>query len=101
MPAARDSARVTLVVRPGCHLCDDARETVRDVAQECGVTWQEVSLEGDDELTARYGELVPVVLVDGAQHAYHRVDARRLREALLDAGDGPAWLRRWGRRRGV
>lgn len=106
-PSAGDAAdepapRLTLVVRPGCHLCGDARETVRRVAGETGTRWREVSLDGDVELTARYGELVPVVLVDGAQHTFHRVDAERLREALVgDAAEGPAWLRRWSRRRGV
>lgn len=95
-------ARVTLVGRPGCHLCDEARAVVREVAAQTGTTWTEVSLLDDPDLMARYAELVPVVLVDGAQHTFHRVDRARLREAVLAVPDGgPAWLRRWRRRPGV
>ena len=101
MTLENNRARVTLVGRPGCHLCDEAREVVRAVAAETGTAWTELSLLDDPDLAARYAEMVPVVLVDGAQHTFHRVDADRLREALTATGDGPAWLRRWRRRGGV
>jgi Glutaredoxin-like domain (DUF836) len=84
--------RITLVGRPGCHLCDDAREVVRRVADDTGAGWVELSVDDDPELLARYSEQVPVVLVDGAQHDFWRVDEQRLRRALTGAG----W-RRWGR----
>ena len=75
-------ARITLVGRPGCHLCDDAREVVRRVADDTGVGWVELSVDDDSDLLARYSEQVPVVLVDGAQHDFWRVDEQRLRQAL-------------------
>jgi len=88
--------RLVLLGRPGCHLCDDARRVVAAVADETGTAWVERSVDDDPDLRARYGELVPVVLVDGAQHAFYRVDAARLRTALA----GPRGLRhRWGLRR--
>ncbi|MEO7422662.1 MAG: glutaredoxin family protein [Ornithinibacter sp.] len=77
-----DHSRITLVTRPGCHLCDVARVTVSAVAAEVGVGWTEVSIEDDAVLRERYAEQIPVTLVDGARHDYWRVDAGRLRAAL-------------------
>ncbi|XVX21004.1 glutaredoxin family protein [Actinomycetota bacterium] len=74
--------RITLIGRPGCHLCDVARETVVAVAEELGEQVEERSLLDDPELMARYAEMIPVILVDGRQHDYWRVDADRLRAAL-------------------
>ncbi len=74
--------RVTLYTRPGCHLCDDARAVVAAVCADLGESFTEVDIDGDPELTRRYGEEIPVTLVDGIQHDYWRVDADRLRRAL-------------------
>jgi hypothetical protein len=75
-------ARVTLIGKPGCHLCDEARAVVESVCAETGQTWQEWSIEGDPALYDQYAEEIPVVLVDGEQHDFWRVDAQRLRVAL-------------------
>ncbi len=74
--------RVVLYSKPGCHLCDDAREVVDSVCAELSVSWHEVDISTDDDLTARYWEQIPVTLVDGRQHDFWRVDAARLRAAL-------------------
>ena len=75
-------ARITLIGRPGCHLCDDARAVVTRVADAVGADVEELSIDDDPALAERYGEEIPVVLVDGAQHAFWRVDEHRLTEAL-------------------
>jgi hypothetical protein len=77
-----DRPRVTLVGKPGCHLCDDAREVISRVAAELGVAWDEVSILDDRALAEQYAEQIPVTLVDGRQHDYWRVDEARLRAAL-------------------
>lgn len=74
--------RVTLVSRPGCHLCDDARAVIAAVTAELGETFVEVDLRSDPELLERYAEMIPVTFVDGVQHDYWRVSAHRLRSAL-------------------
>jgi hypothetical protein len=76
------SARVTLVTRPGCHLCEAAREVVARVCTDLGETWEELDLNADPALAARYAEEIPVTLVDGRQHDFWRVDETRLRRAL-------------------
>lgn len=73
---------VTLLTRPGCHLCEDAREVIARVAADLGVPWQERDItESDDDLRA-YGEMIPVTLIDGVQHDFWRVSEQRLRAAL-------------------
>jgi glutaredoxin len=74
--------QVTLLGKPGCHLCDDARVVVERVADELGVPWEERSILDDEDLLAEYAEQIPVVLVDGRQHTFWRVDEARLRAAL-------------------
>ena len=80
--AGATPARITLIGKPGCHLCDDAREVIARVAAELGVDWEERSIADDPELAEEYWEQIPVTLVDGRQHDYWRVDERRLRTAL-------------------
>jgi hypothetical protein len=74
--------RVVMLGRPGCHLCDDARQVIERVCAELGVGWREQSIAGDPELEHRYGEQIPVTFVDGRQHDFWRVDEQRLRQAL-------------------
>jgi glutaredoxin len=79
------STRVRLYSKPGCHLCDDAREVVAEVCRELGESFEEVDITAGpeaDELTRRFGEEIPVTFVDGRQHDFWRVDPARLRAAL-------------------
>nr|WP_182491610.1 glutaredoxin family protein [Microcella alkalica] len=74
-----------LFSRPGCHLCDDARAIVtRVVADVGGVGFEERSILDDADLLERYRDEIPVVLIDGDVHTIWRVDAARLRSALLE-----------------
>ena len=74
--------RVVLIGKPGCHLCEEARTVVAGVCEDLGVPWQERSIIGDPALAGRYSDLIPVVLVDGQEHAAWRVDPTALRSAL-------------------
>jgi hypothetical protein len=81
---------VTLIGKPGCHLCDDARDVIASVVAELPadaptVSVSEVSIFDDAELHERYVEEIPVVLIGGRVHTYWRVDPSRLRTALLEA----------------
>ncbi|WP_167132702.1 glutaredoxin family protein [Paramicrobacterium chengjingii] len=77
---------VTLIGKPGCHLCDDARAAIERVLAQlpptASVTLDEASILDDDVLYQRYWEQIPVVLVDGEQHTFWRVDEQRLAIAL-------------------
>jgi glutaredoxin len=75
--------RVVLYSKPGCHLCDDARAVVARVCEELGEEYDEVDISRSEDLMAAYGEQIPVTFVDGEQHDFWRVDAGRLRAALV------------------
>ena len=75
--------RLTLLTRPGCHLCDDARTVVGDVLGGFPqVVFEERSIVGDAELEREYAEEIPVVLIDDRVHTIWRVDRARLERAL-------------------
>lgn len=76
------SARVELLSRQDCHLCEDARVVVSQVCEQVDVVWSEVDVDADPVLRERYGDQVPVVLVDGEVVGYWRVAPERLRAAL-------------------
>jgi len=73
---------VTLIGKPDCHLCDDAQIVVERVCAEAGVPWEWKDITQDPGLHDQYWEQIPVVLVDGEQHTFWRVDGDRLRKAL-------------------
>ena len=74
--------RVVLVGRFGCHLCEQAELVVAQVCRERGEAYRVVSIEDDPTLADRYAEYIPVILVDGEQHDFYRVDPVRLAAAL-------------------
>ena len=76
--------RVTLYVRAGCHLCEEARVVIEQVCAELDEEYAEVDIDTDPDLVARFTDEVPVTFVDGRQHDFWRVDPARLREALTD-----------------
>ena len=75
---------LTLIGKPGCHLCDDAELVVREVLAEFGdsVVLTKENILDDDALFALYSEEIPVLLIDGKIHNYWRIDPERLRSAL-------------------
>lgn len=73
---------ITLIGKPDCHLCEDARAVVARLADELGFSWEERDINQDKELFDEYSEQIPVTLIDGRQHDFWRVDESRLRKAL-------------------
>ncbi len=79
------AVRVTLLSRPGCHLCDAARSVIARVTADLGVGWTERDITSSPEDLNRYSDMIPVTLVDGVQHDFWRVSEDRLRAVLLTA----------------
>lgn len=75
---------VTLIGKPDCHLCEQARAVLTRVTTELGVPLEELDITQDEDLYRRYWEQIPVTLIDGKQHDFWRVDEQRLRQALGD-----------------
>jgi glutaredoxin len=76
------SAAVTLYGRPGCHLCDEAREALLRVRSEAPFELLEIDIERDDELFKRYLERIPVVCLNGEELFEFHVDEAALRQRL-------------------
>jgi glutaredoxin len=75
-------AVVTLYGRAGCHLCDDARAVLLRVRADVPFALEEVDVDSDDRLLARYLERIPVVALDGEELFDFFVDERALRARL-------------------
>jgi glutaredoxin len=76
------TATVTLYGRPGCHLCDDAREALERVRAGLGFELREVDITSEDALHRRYLERIPVVALDGEELFDFYVDEDALRRRL-------------------
>ena len=73
-----------LYAREGCHLCDEARELVLPLVRQAGdVTFEEVDIDSDDRLLARFLERIPVLELNGRIIGELEPDPAALRSALL------------------
>jgi glutaredoxin len=73
---------VTLLTRVGCHLCETAEQLLRGLAGELGFAYRELDVDGSTELRDEYSDRVPVILIDGKEHGYWRVEEARFRKAV-------------------
>jgi glutaredoxin len=74
---------VTLYSRPGCHLCDEARDALQRVQTRAPFALHEVDITSDDALHARYLERIPVVALDGEDLFDFEVDEDSLARRIL------------------
>ena len=86
---------LTLIGKPGCHLCEGAREVIDAVVSEFSaaspssvVTLEEKNILDDPALAARYAEEIPVLLINGKVHGYWRIDDERFKRALFALANG-------------
>ena len=87
------SAHVRMYSRRACGLCDQARAVIESERRRSGFAFEEVRIDGDDELELAYGLRIPVVLVDGTEVFELHVDAERLRRLVVPRS-GPGRLLR-------
>jgi glutaredoxin len=73
---------VTLITRDGCHLCEDASVQLTALSAELGFGYEERDVDADGALLAEYGDHVPVIMIDGREHGYWRLEADRFRRAI-------------------
>jgi glutaredoxin len=65
---------VEIYSRPGCHLCDEAKETIERVRLRFGFDLRIIDIESRPELEQEYGEEIPVVMINGSKAFKYRVD---------------------------
>jgi glutaredoxin len=84
------SVQVTVIGRDACHLCDEATGVIESVLQAFqNVTLERRLVEENPEWLEFYTDKVPVILIDGVEHGYWRVNEDIFRGALVQAGALP------------
>jgi len=81
---------LTLLTKPGCHLCEEAKKAIELVTFEFSkensgavqIELTELNILEDEALKNQYSEEIPVLQINGATHAYWRIDSERLIAAL-------------------
>jgi glutaredoxin len=68
-------AHVIVYSRPGCHLCDEAKQAILQAGCSDHFTLEEVNIETDEELLKKYRYDIPVITIDGVEEYRHRVDS--------------------------
>ena len=81
--------QVIIYSRPGCHLCEEAREAIRNAHCEEAYSLKEVNIESDPELLARYKDDIPVITFDGMEVFRHRVKSDQFAKALMRVAGQP------------
>ena len=75
--------KVIIYSRPGCHLCEEAKAAMHAAGCEGEYTLEEVNIEHDPDLLARYKNDIPVITFNGAEAFKHRVDSDEFRRRIL------------------
>jgi glutaredoxin len=83
MTAISSTHSAVIYLRRGCHLCELAKEAIREVQKEFAVRIQEVDIDTDPQAREIYKDVVPVVILDGAAKLETWITAEGLRRALL------------------
>jgi len=78
----RQTLRLELYSRPGCHLCEDLRVLCQRLAGEFPIRLTEVNIEANPALEARYGQEIPVLFIDGRKAVKYRTTEGALRRKL-------------------
>src|SRR6267142_5072119 len=74
--------QVILYTRPGCHLCEEAKEAMEAAGCADDYTLTEVNIEAGPVLLDLYQDHIPVVTIDGVEAFRHRVDPDKFREKI-------------------
>ncbi|MGI8897503.1 MAG: glutaredoxin family protein [Pyrinomonadaceae bacterium] len=75
--------KVIIYSRPGCHLCEEAKEAMQVANCPGDFTLDEVNIENDPELLERYKDDIPVITFNGVEAFRHRVTAEQFRRRIL------------------
>ncbi len=76
-----------LVVREGCHLCDEFEDLLNHHSLRSQFELQRVVINRNPELEERYGTLVPVLLDEGKEICHYYLDENRLHESFSRVGE--------------
>lgn len=82
---------MTIFSRPDCHLCAVVEKMARQLPPEWNLTVERIDVDTEPELQARYGNRIPVVLLDGHELCAGVFTEGELRRALSGAPKSARW----------
>ena len=80
--------RLTIYSKPGCHLCDEMKATVRRVIQDPHISVDDIDISNDPVLVDRYGLEIPVLAINGKKVAKYRVSEEELKRMVQSREEG-------------
>ena len=82
-PAKREhSAAVIFYTRAGCHLCDEAKQQMRELQRRVPFEYREIDIDRDPELRQKYNDEAPVIFIHGKKAFKYRIDAKQFVKRL-------------------
>ncbi|MGB7921771.1 MAG: glutaredoxin family protein [Pyrinomonadaceae bacterium] len=78
----REKAHVVLYTRPGCHLCDEAKQEMRSAGCADRYTLEEINIDTDPALLELYRNEIPVITINGTKAFKYRLTAADFRKAV-------------------
>jgi glutaredoxin len=88
----RAKLNVIIYSRPGCHLCDEAKQNIEAAGCPDEYTLDEINIESDPELLKRYQYDIPVITINGVEAFKHRLTPEAFRLRLFtDSGPSPTF----------
>jgi glutaredoxin len=82
-------AKVIIYSRPGCHLCEVAKQSIEEADCRADYVLEEVNIETDPDLISKYKYDIPVVTIDGIETFKHHVDSNLFKAAIEEACGQP------------
>lgn len=82
---ASDAPQVTILSRKECGPCKTVLHLARRLQPELRVSLTEIDIDANSEFSARYGERIPVILIDGVEACSGIVTEDMLRRAIKGA----------------
>ena len=89
-----NAIQISLIGKPGCHLCEDAKVALAATVAtfygshpDAEVAVSEFNILEDSALAEKYADEIPVVLVNGKMHSYWHIDPARLLAKLAEVAD--------------
>ena len=82
MSESTSQLRVTLYTKAGCHLCQDARDMLDEIAGQVDYELTEIDIRSDNEIFEQYRYRIPVILIDKTLVAEGRIEYSDLARAF-------------------
>ncbi|HEY6231833.1 MAG TPA: glutaredoxin family protein [Pyrinomonadaceae bacterium] len=79
MPA---KLNVVIYSRPGCHLCDEAKQIIAAAGCTEDYALTEIDIESSPDLLRRYQNDIPVITINGVETFRHKLTVEQFQSAI-------------------